>query len=136
VREVETKLQPAAMPANTKLQLPAKPANPPGSTPEKHKNLESLHSIDEVSSCNQCFLWGRNFVLWLQKKLGNFLEKNRQSFETTNLKNTLKKTPFAMDTEAQHEVPSHSNHSSVVRPLPADVQIDRGGVNCVTTLSR
>ncbi len=30
-----------------------------------------------------------------------------------------------MDTEALHEVPSHSIHSSVVRPLLADVQIDR-----------
>jgi hypothetical protein len=30
-----------------------------------------------------------------------------------------------MDTEVLHEVPSHSNHSSVVRPLPADVQMDR-----------
>jgi hypothetical protein len=30
-----------------------------------------------------------------------------------------------MDTEALHEVPSHSIHSSVVQPLLADVQIDR-----------
>jgi hypothetical protein len=64
VREVETKLQPTAM-----------PANPPGWTPEKTPKFESLLSIDEVSSCNQCFLWGEIFVLWLQKKLGKKIWK-------------------------------------------------------------
>jgi superfamily II helicase len=62
VREVETKLQPAAM-----------LANPPGSTPEKHKNLRVLHSIDEVSSCNQCFLRGE-FSYYGYRKTWKILE--------------------------------------------------------------
>jgi hypothetical protein len=50
VREVETKLQPAAM-----------PANPHGWTPEKTPKFESLHSIDEVSSLQSVLSLGRIF---------------------------------------------------------------------------
>jgi hypothetical protein len=70
VREVETKLQLAAM-----------PANPPEWTPEKTPKFESLHSIDEVSSCNQCFLWSEFSYYGYRKNLVKNLEKNRQSLE-------------------------------------------------------
>jgi hypothetical protein len=58
VREVETKLQPAAM-----------PANPPGSTPEKHKNLR-VHTALMNSAVTISAFFGSNFrTIWLQKNL-------------------------------------------------------------------
>ncbi len=74
MREVETKLQPAAMPANTKLQLPAKPANPPGSTPEKHKNLRVYTALMKSAVAISAF-FGAKFRTMATEKLGNFLEK-------------------------------------------------------------
>jgi hypothetical protein len=79
VREVETK-----------LQLPAMPANPPGSTPEKHKNLRVYTALMKSAVAISDF-FGAKFRTMATEKLGKFLEKNRQSFETTNLKNILKK---------------------------------------------
>jgi hypothetical protein len=107
VREVETKFQPTAM-----------PTNPPGSTPEKHKKFRVYTALMKSAVAISDF-FGANFRTVATEKLGNFLEKIAK-VSKPRIRNLInKKTPFAMDIEALHEVSSITLESFICRPAPA-----------------